>query len=457
MLQIGYARWSENHQPWQEYQRAFFRAERERLEAEVDRAPAVKTLVFPDGKTERCLTCHIGIEEISRSHPVEAFGCTSCHGGDGLSLEKTQAHREMRGGRNPSDLRVAASSCGATGSGGAGSGGTGAGAGQCHDGRSHPENNLVPSVTRMLMASKAGEIGQTRFSFGLQRNPLEPVFPLNVAPDSLPSVLGGHPAEGAFRDNCAARCHLWAGDPKDPGRSFSGGCAACHYLYEPGNTYRGRDATVPKDRKGHGALHRLTTRIPYSQCNRCHNQGTHTLAGMKFQYREDLLPQKLERLTPEERRKAEYYIPGESFAKCEVTLDCIDCHTRSEVMGLGAPEGRGFRTKAEAQKIRCFDCHGTVKSSPRFVRIADPQDQVFTDPRRSEPGMPGLKVGDVVAVTSSGEKLPYVRFDNGKVLQYSKVTGQALTVPQVFGSGCGQSTDEQSADACHRCHDESKH
>lgn len=39
-----------------------------------------------------CLACHDGLEEISPSHPVEAFGCVICHGGNALALNKNLAH-----------------------------------------------------------------------------------------------------------------------------------------------------------------------------------------------------------------------------------------------------------------------------------------------------------------------------------------------------------------------------
>ncbi len=56
------------------------------------------------GLPERCLTCHQGIEEISASHPQEAFGCVLCHGGDGLALDADLAHATMRGGSAPGTI-----------------------------------------------------------------------------------------------------------------------------------------------------------------------------------------------------------------------------------------------------------------------------------------------------------------------------------------------------------------
>ncbi|MDH5789202.1 MAG: cytochrome c3 family protein, partial [Nitrospinota bacterium] len=46
------------------------------------------------GNEEQCLSCHKGIEEISRSHPLN-LGCTSCHGGNAASEDKKEAHATL--------------------------------------------------------------------------------------------------------------------------------------------------------------------------------------------------------------------------------------------------------------------------------------------------------------------------------------------------------------------------
>ncbi|MBL7113360.1 MAG: cytochrome c, partial [Bacteroidales bacterium] len=70
---------------------------------------AIRQLEFPDlGRTDRCVSCHTGIENPGASlfeqpyrnhsgsflddHPPLKFGCTVCHGGQGRALEKLQAH-----------------------------------------------------------------------------------------------------------------------------------------------------------------------------------------------------------------------------------------------------------------------------------------------------------------------------------------------------------------------------
>ncbi|HIF01857.1 MAG TPA: hypothetical protein EYQ84_00450, partial [Nitrospinaceae bacterium] len=41
--------------------------------------------------TEKCVSCHRGISQIGKAHPL-SFGCTVCHGGNGDSDSKEVAH-----------------------------------------------------------------------------------------------------------------------------------------------------------------------------------------------------------------------------------------------------------------------------------------------------------------------------------------------------------------------------
>lgn len=426
-------------QEWQIYQRRYFQQEGTQGE------PQVINLTLPDGRVERCQTCHLGLEEISPSHPVEVFGCTSCHGGNGLSLDKTEAHRGLRGGGNPGDLRAAQESCG-----------TGADGTACHSGREHPELNMVGRLPQSPMASKAGEINQVRLAFGLQKDAEQPAFPVNGSPADIAAPLDGHPLEDTFQKNCLSQCHLWGGAYGDAGRTYSGGCSACHYLYNRTGTYEGKDITIPRGEPGHGAYHRLTAGIPYTQCNACHNQGIHSLVSMTFEKRADLPAW---HVAPSNdgaawaARVREYYIPGESYARCEVSLDCIDCHSRHDTMGDPARDGSPVGNKYQAQSVRCYDCHGTTQRPPQSTVIQDPNDPALIDPRWSQPGFPTLKVGDRVGLTGAGETLPFLRFEGDRLVQYSKVTGKPFAVPLAYGSACRQDPTDQSADACHTCHD----
>jgi len=121
-------------------------------------APAAKSITPSlTGRPELCLTCHDGIEEISASHPQEAFGCVTCHGGNALALDADLAHAGMRGGKNPSDFRVVEASCGGS---------------ECHSGSAEDQRDHIHRSTTSIQATYAGAIAQVRRSFGGQYSPL---------------------------------------------------------------------------------------------------------------------------------------------------------------------------------------------------------------------------------------------------------------------------------------------
>lgn len=121
----------EERRPWVRYQERFQeRAKEERIEervrlgreeeSELQRrirriAQGEKVILQfrnAEGKVERCLTCHLGLEVISSSHPVEEMGCVVCHGGDPLALKEKAAHKGLSGGGRGSDLRFVKQTCG---------------------------------------------------------------------------------------------------------------------------------------------------------------------------------------------------------------------------------------------------------------------------------------------------------------------------------------------------------
>src|SRR5512142_1576995 len=93
LLATATVAWSEGHKPWQAW--------RERYNAQpgVQKVDLNIQALVPTrtGKPELCITCHIGIEDISPSHPAQTFGCIVCHGGDPLALDADRAHATMRG------------------------------------------------------------------------------------------------------------------------------------------------------------------------------------------------------------------------------------------------------------------------------------------------------------------------------------------------------------------------
>ena len=371
------------------------------------------------GQPEYCLTCHNDLPEISPSHPVKTFGCVSCHGGERLALNADLAHSTMRGGKNPSDLSVVEQSCGGE---------------KCHNGTSAEARDHIQRVMTSVQSTYAGAIANLRFTFGVQPD-LTASFGIHAVSDNqittktglsaleiFDPVQDANPYIQKFAENCLT-CHINATPRDGPPFARLTGCAACHTP----NTN-----SFPK-----GQIHRLTTSIPYTQCNTCHNRGNYDLRQMTFVERSD---------QPSDRLHA-YYQPIAEFTRCEYTLDCVDCHTRVEAMG----DGDIHSNKKEIQYLQCKTCHGTPTELPLTKTLTDPNDiafrQAFLNP------VVDLKVGDTVLVTEQGEPLWNTRvLSDGTYQMVGKSTKQVFTFRPVIGSKCTQTGADQSSAYCHQCH-----
>ncbi len=372
------------------------------------------------GQPEYCLTCHADLPEISAAHPVKTFGCVICHGGERLALDKDLAHSTMRGGRNPSDLAVVEASCGGS---------------NCHSGSAADGRDHIHRVLTSVQATYAGAIAQVRYAFGAQSDPAAQlgVFAVQDAeittPTGLPALAAFDPGQEkspgvlAFAKNCQ-NCHLTSQPLPGPQYARFTGCAACHTPTAGGNLNKQQ-------------WHRLTTAIPYTQCNTCHNRGNYNMRDMQFHPRID----------PSTDRLHDYYQPIGQFTQCEWELDCVDCHTRTEAMG----DGDLHTSKFDIQYIQCRTCHGTLTALPLTRTITDPNDLAlrlaFLNP------VINLQVGDTILVTDKGEPLWNIRqLPTGKFEMIGKVTGQRYTVPPVKGSACQQNPAQQESRYCHECH-----
>ena len=159
------------------------------------------------GEPELCLTCHYGIEEISDSHPVDVFGCVSCHGGDRLSLDKEVAHASMIGTEanpgNPSDLSVVQLGCGTA---------------DCHEGEAGEERDHIARVMRSVQATYAGPINALLDSQGLRPDGAH-YGTLDVRDDTIEDTVSvpwltrfvpeqfDNPAVETFTEGCLS-CHV---------------------------------------------------------------------------------------------------------------------------------------------------------------------------------------------------------------------------------------------------------
>lgn len=361
------------------------------------------------GETEYCLTCHADLPEISASHPVETFGCVSCHGGERLALDADLAHSTMRGGGNPSALSVVDTSCGGS---------------NCHSGSEADDRHHIQRVTTSIQSTYAGAIANIRFTFGAQSD-LTPLFGINAVTDeethtgitslsALDLSTETNPSIQKFGENCLT-CHINATPREGDAYARQTGCSACHSVGE----------------------HTLTTAIPYTQCNTCHNRGNYDLRTMTFTERTDHPTLRID----------DYYQPIAQFTQCEYTLDCIDCHTRGEAMG----DGDIHANQKDIQYVQCKTCHGTLTELPRTKTLTDPSDIAFTLAFLNP--VIDLKLGDKILVTETGEALWNIRvLPDGTYEMTGKATSQYFAFRPVMGSGCTQSGEDQSSSYCHECH-----
>ena len=105
-----FAMWRDTAREWTRYQGRFFRtlgrAERRGMTG------GIKQLLVTDlARADRCTTCHLAVDKPQLAlaeepftahpgqylqwHPPEQFGCTVCHGGQGLATEVKAAHGDV--------------------------------------------------------------------------------------------------------------------------------------------------------------------------------------------------------------------------------------------------------------------------------------------------------------------------------------------------------------------------
>lgn len=361
------------------------------------------------GQVEYCLTCHNDLPEISSSHPIQTFGCVICHGGERLALDADLAHSTMRGGANPSDLSVVETSCGGS---------------DCHSGSEADQRDHIHRVMTSIQATYAGAIASIRYTFGAQPDQNAYLGIRTVTDEQTETGItslslfdwtsDSHPSIQQFGENCLT-CHLEGEPPDGDPYTRETGCAACHSTSD----------------------HTFTTAIPYIQCNTCHNRGNYDLRTMTFTERTGSTIQRID----------DYYQPIGVFTRCEVTLDCVDCHTRVEAMG----DGDIHANKKSIEYVRCKTCHGTPTELPLTESLTDPNDIAFRLARLNP--VVDLQLGDTIIVTEQGDPLWNTRvLPDGTYKLIGKATRQFFTFRPVMSSGCTQNGQDQNSSYCHECH-----
>ena len=111
LVVLGYYR--DNYREWKDYQHRFIQEEIRRASTAQQRALAeqipieIRQIQLPElNRVDRCTTCHLAVDDPSYGgypqplayhplhdqHPVERFGCTVCHRGQGRATTAVDAH-----------------------------------------------------------------------------------------------------------------------------------------------------------------------------------------------------------------------------------------------------------------------------------------------------------------------------------------------------------------------------
>jgi len=307
------------------------------------------------GFVEMCLSCHKD-EKLDPAHDAKVVGCSPCHLGDALAIDKDKAHQGIV--INPGDLRVVEKTCGVEG---------------CH-----PAD--VVKVKNSLMATNRGILSTLLYYWG-ERDTQNSEITVEQLLESGETSL----ALDYFRKLCAT-CHLWKQKNDLPGapkffNEKGGGCSACHYVLPEGTqqttvTSFDEEESSPSDKKKKKPHPLIIKKVPEENCIRCHNRsgriGT-SYTGI-FEAEGYGTPYEKGELSSNRLPGDRFYLKIAEDIHHAKGMACIDCHTRDEIMG----DGTQYAHYEEQLEISCEACHsnepGTTRKGKRMTNIEKRKD-----------------------------------------------------------------------------------
>ncbi|MGI6655853.1 MAG: hypothetical protein ACOX5Z_03305 [Desulfobulbus sp.] len=290
-------------------------------------------VVTTAGMVEVCLNCHAD-EKPDGAHDRLVIGCSPCHLGDPLAIDKDGAHKGMV--LNPGDLRVVHKTCGVQG---------------CH-----PED--VDKVKNSLMATNRGILSTLLYYWGERDHQHADITVEHLLKSGENSL-----ALDYYRKLCAT-CHLWKQKNDLPGapaffNEKGGGCSACHTIYPPGTPQpsldgESADRKQEADKRPHPLM---VKKVPEELCIRCHNRSARIGLSYKGMFESEGYGTPYERGRQTSQRLAgnRFYLQIADDVHHRKGMVCIDCHTRDEVMG----DGTSYAHYEEQLEITCQSCHET--------------------------------------------------------------------------------------------------
>jgi hypothetical protein len=283
----------------------------------------------PGNKLLGCADCHeLQHDEHHRQD------CISCHKGRTAAKDKEEAHQTLVA--RPAHPDTMAETCG-----------------PCHQ-------EMVDALPESLHFTLKNSVNLFRQAFGAE-NDLENFYetPLSPAPET-----GLELADDLLRRRCF-RCHLFDGGDGYPATRHGTGCAACHLRFEDGEA----------------AAHSFSSPAD-TQCLSCH-YGNYVGFDYYGRFEHDF---NNEYRTPYTTKGAYFRPYGVEYHELRPDIhqtrgmQCIDCHSGSELMGTGV------------EKARCSGCHlrEEVMDSTNEQLQATEEGYIFIDRKGKSHKLPLL-------------------------------------------------------------------
>ncbi len=356
--------------------------------------PSIK-LSSPD----QCMSCHSDYESLDESHPIEVFGCASCHGGNKFATIKEDAHLNIV--KNPSRLEHADKFCG-----------------ECH-------SKVISRVKLSIMETQRG------IKDVLSEQWVEKSTGLDD------KVFAQELVDSHFSKACAS-CHINQDEDifHDKSLAKGGGCADCHRVGE----------------KIKGKHRKFSTKIPSKNCVKCHNRsnrigpsyfGKFESEGYGTPYKDGEFSNKLD------SSRFYYELPADVHHE-KVGLDCIDCHTEVGVMG----DGKEHKHMEDAVDIKCKDCH-----SPTFKEfLPDTLAETLIDlnkniPTPKEIAYSGKKNAPIYNLQKNDNNVTFYRKRDGKSFDMTKMSDKPYHNLDIHKRLDCSSCHTQWIASCYGCHE----
>jgi hypothetical protein len=369
-----------------------------------------------------CLSCHKGIEEVSSAHN---FPCALCHGGDSSVKDKVQAHASMRGGKNPSSPENWSASCGG-----------------CHE-------YQVKAASSTIMLTNSGILKNTINAWGgIYEKHFSAVsaegFSEKGEAVTLTEIKELETIAGELYRKFCSVCHL--SSPIDAGFDAhrGSGCAACHFSYNRSGSYEGSDKSM-KTLRIYPKSHSIQKLPTDTACMSCHNRSGRialSYAGL-YDGNNALVPTKSGEPGPVLTSGGRTLRHMADDIHHKGGLECIDCHTQSEIMG----DGYLYENMYEQTEIRCESCHGDGDTPPATLH-ADIERRL--EAVRLNYAKPVSSAAEPLA-TAKGRAISNAFKENEKFWLVIKRSGEVKEIKTIAGSPEHRVAGHERLD-CAACH-----